>query len=153
MLNPLLCVKVDCRKPQSIVKRDLRPPAGSSGFGDIELQGANDAVTRLRAPAHLQQRIQYRIGAGKRRGVMPTAAASRLMNSGVETCSSSATGKTSKFRSGRASRCTMNEQRFSTPRNARRLQIEANGSGKPRFTASVNSLKFPFAPAHRQGAV
>jgi hypothetical protein len=65
MLNPLLCVKVDCRKPQSIVKRDLRPPAGSSGFGNIELQGTNDTVTCLRAPADLKQCIQYRNWCGQ----------------------------------------------------------------------------------------
>jgi hypothetical protein len=147
MLNPLLCVTVDCRKPQSIVKPGLRPPASSSGFGNIELQGTNDTVTRLRATAHLKQCIQYRNWRGQearsnahRSGQSPDEFRRRdLLLVSDE--------KTSKFCSGRASRCTMNEQRFSTPRNARRLQIEANGSGMPRFTASVYSLKFPLAPA------
>ena len=59
------------------------------------------------------------VGSENIRDLMPAAFASRSTNSGVETCSWSATRNTSKPSSASVNRCRMKEARFSTDRNAR----------------------------------
>ena len=124
---------------QPFVEPDRRPPAGRGGLGNIELQRAEQAVMRIRCRLILKTALNRAVGSGKSRDPAPAALASRLMNSGVETCSSSASRKTSKPAPACASRCRMNEARFCTDSTARWLRIAANGSGMPSFTALASS--------------
>ena len=119
---------------QPFIESDRGPPAGCCRLRHIELKGANDAVMHLGAAAHLSSRLSIETGKGKRRSVT-AGVLSRLTNSGVETCSASATRNTSNSPVACASRCTTNELRFSTARNARRFWIDPNGSGMPSCTA------------------